>query len=113
MKRYTPAAAEIWKAEGAERQALLDAADDITRVQALDLIANGDRIKTLTFPPRGHWLGVTYYPRTKSGDAAEKWFNSPEGQAAIAPLRDYLARAERSLNGGAPRAPNTQHLVVD
>lgn len=84
MKRYTPAAAEIWKAKGAARQALLDATDDMTRVQALDLIAKSGRIRSLTFPLRGDWLGVTFYPRNPAGEAASKLLESPEGMAALA-----------------------------
>jgi hypothetical protein len=83
MKHYTPAAVEIWKARGIERQALLDAADDITRVQALDLIEKSGRIKSMTVPPHGKWLGVTFYPPNPRGEAAAKWLRSPEGKAAL------------------------------
>jgi hypothetical protein len=84
MKRYTHAAFTIWRAKEAERQALLDAADDPTRAQALELIEKGGRVKSFALPPHRKWIGVSHYPRNKKAEAASKWLDSPEGQAALA-----------------------------
>jgi len=75
---------------------MLDAADDATRAQALELIEKGGRVKSITFPTHRRWLGISHYPRSPRGEAADKWLRSPEGRAALARVGLPPLDSERS-----------------